>query len=88
MDGFEIQGVSGDEGNPFFAATVGHLLPVESRFAAEDEVGSKRFNFSEEFIGLTGFVVAVPVFFTGLIDDAGVHLVGRQIDSTVEWMLL
>ena len=84
MDGFEIQGVSEDEGNPFIAANVGQPAPVESRFAAEDEVGSKRFDFSEEFIGLTGFVVAVEVFFTGLIDHAGVHLVGVQIDSTVE----
>ena len=30
---------------------------------------------------------AVQVFFTVVVDDAGVHLVGVQIDSAVEWVL-
>jgi hypothetical protein len=41
----------------------------------------------EEFIGLPRFEIAVQMFFTALVDHAGVHLVSVQIDSAVEWVL-
>lgn len=40
----------------------------------------------EQFLGLASFEVAVQQFFTALIDDTGVHFVGVQVDSAVEWV--
>jgi len=40
----------------------------------------------EEFFGLAGFEVSVEQLIAALVDHAGVHLVGVQVDSAVEWM--
>ena len=41
----------------------------------------------EEFLGLAGFEIAVQQLLSGLVYDAGVHFVGVQVDSAVEWVL-
>ena len=74
------------EGYFSLLAFVGEPIPVEGTFATDDDFLAKRFDCNEEFIALVGFEVAVEVFFTVLIDHAGVHLVGVQVDSAVEWV--
>ena len=41
----------------------------------------------EEFLGLASFEVAVQQLLSGLVNHAGVHFVGVQVDSAVEWVL-
>ncbi len=73
-----------DEGEVSVGASVGELIPVECGFAADGDVWTEGFDFFEELIGLSSLEVAMQVFFTVLVDDAGEHLVSVQIDSAVE----
>ena len=87
VDGFEVKCVTKDEWDFPFATSVGQPVPVESRLTADDDVSSERFDVVKEFVRLSGFEVSVELFFASLIDDTGVHLVGVQVDSAVEWVL-
>ncbi len=77
-----------NEGDLLGMAQIGQPVPVKGRFAAQHDVGAKRFDLGEEFFTLAGFEIPLEVFFAVLVDDTGVHLVGVQVDSAVKLVLL
>ena len=79
--------MSEDEGKFSVVTGVGEPVPVEGAFAADGDVVTERRDIVKEGCAVSGLVVAMLVLIADMVDDAGVHLVGVQIDSAVEWVL-
>ncbi len=87
VDGFHEQGMAEDERDPLLLHQVGQPVPVEGRFAADDEV----FAEGPEGVQQQGCVLAREVLMEQLVsacvDHAGVQSLGMQVDPAVESML-
>ena len=89
MDGFEVERVSQQEAKVLLMAEIGQPIPVEGRFAADDQIALvKRLQCDQKLLRFLGVEVAMQVLVAAVIDDADVHGVGVQIDSAVEFVLL
>jgi hypothetical protein len=87
MDGFHVEGVAQDEGNPLLGAEVGQPVPGEDTFDADDEILPVRRNRLEKRLGCR-FHIAVQHDLAVLIQDAEVHGAGVQVDATIKLVLL
>ena len=66
---------------------------VDAFEGGEDVVGvivglpCERLDRLEKCVSVSRMKIPVQSFFTAVIDDTDVHLIGVQVDSAVEWML-
>jgi hypothetical protein len=87
MNGFHVEGVAQDEGNPFLGAQVGEPVPSEDTFDADNQVFAVGCNsFQKRFRPC----LHIPVAQDGsiLVQDAKVHGTGVQVDATIKFVLL
>ena len=63
---------------------------TKGRLASDDQavrLPCERFDRFEKCVSVSRMKIPVQSFFTAVIDDTDVHLIGVQVDSAVEWML-
>jgi len=87
MDGFHIEGMAEDEGEPVLSTKISEPVPGKHALDGDDEVISIGFDDLEEPIGPC-WQVAVDQNLPVLIDDTDVHRSGVKIDTAVEFMLV
>ena len=87
MDGPHIQSVPEDKGDVLFGTEVGQPVPGEHAFRADHQIVPIGGDGFEEGFRL-GLDVAMEQDVSFLAEDAQVHFVGVQVDSTVMLVLL
>jgi hypothetical protein len=87
VNGFHIQGMAQDEGNPFCSTQVRKPIPGEDTFNGDDETVTIGGNGPEKGFR-SRFHIAVQPDFPIVAQDADVHGAGVQVDTTVKWVLL
>ena len=86
-DGFHIEGVTEDKGDPVLSTQVSEPVPGKHALDGDDEIVMVRLDDLEESIGPC-WQVAVDQNLPVLIDDTDVHRSGVKIDTAVEFMLV
>jgi hypothetical protein len=87
MDGFQVERVPADEGDPFPRAQVSQPIPREETFDRDDNIIPIGCNDLEAGRG-GGVVVVVYQALPGTVYDTDVHRPGMPIDATVKLVLL
>ena len=88
VDGFQIERVTEQERELLLVTKIGQSIPVECRFAPDDQILlDEGLRSDEELLGFLGIKVPVQMFVTAVIHDADVHRVGMRIDTAVEFVL-
>jgi hypothetical protein len=87
MDGFHVEGMAEDEGNPLLGAKIGRPVPREEAFDADDEIFPVGRHGLEKWFG-SCLHIPVQHNLTVLIQDAEVHTAGVQVDATVKGVLV
>ena len=90
VDRFEVQCMSQHELNLMFFAKIAQPVPIKGRLASDDQavrLPCERFDRLEKCVSVSRMKIPVQSFFTAVIDDTDVHLIGVQVDSAVEWVL-
>src|SRR5262245_5739145 len=87
MDGFHIESVSKDKGNPFVRTEVGQPIPGKDAFDRHNETVPTGGNGVEKR-SRRGFHIAVEHDFSVVVHDTDVHTPGMQVDTAVKWVLI
>ena len=86
MDGFHVERVPEDEGDPFPRTQVRQPIPREDTFDRDDNIVTLGGNDLEEGLGV-GVVIVVDQDLPVGVHDTDGHRPGMKIDSTVRVML-
>jgi len=86
MDGPHVEGMAKDERDVLVLAEVGQPVPGEHAFGSDNHVLAERFDDPQEDIR-PGLYVTVQDDIPVPVEDADIHFVGVQVDSTVKFVL-
>ena len=86
MDGFHIEGMTEDKGNPVLSTEIGKPVPGKDAFDADDESVAVGRDGLEKRLWGRGHV-PVHQGFPSLVEDTEVHGAGVEIDTTVKMVL-
>jgi hypothetical protein len=87
MDGFHVESVAEDEGNPLPRTRVGEPVPGEHALSGDDEILAIRGDELEERLWVSTEVL-VDSDGSGMVEDTDVERPRVEIDAAVELMLL
>jgi hypothetical protein len=86
MDGAHVQGMAQDKGNIFILTQISQPVPGEHTFSADNNILPVLPDGPEKGFRI-GPDVSVQDSFTLPVEDAQIHFVGVQVDSTIKIML-